>query len=780
MEDIEHEIVSKIETQYADKVKDTLGNITAENGKINVIGLWKSTNKVFLRNSTQVPIAFKDKQGNLLTGHESINQYALQSIVERLRKRPIHPELTKLGRLKTKLTQLRLKMCKQKKTPKWTMRQLDKAIKSMKTKKCRDSYGMVNELFKPGIAGHDFKLSILSLMNETKKRLEIPYLMQNVNVALIPKPGKRDIKNIENHRGIFLINKFRGLIMRLLLNDKYNTIDKYMSDSNVGGRKGRSIRDHLFILNGIIHDHYKSKYPISIQILDYASCFDSMCQNEVFNDLYDAGIKDDKLSLLYDINATNHIAVKTPVGISNRVTVNNIICQGDPWGSIQCSLMTDNFGKDSLKPEMEPYKYKGFVPIPILTMVDDILAISYPGYHSQRMNAFLNAKTAIKKLQFGPKKCHVIYIGKNIPEYKKMDLHVDGWKMEEVTDKITGATYSNEVFDGEHFMGESKEEKYLGQIVSSDGTNTKNIKYRVGKGIGMSNIICSILSYIPGGKFHFQNALIYRNAYFLSSMLSSCEAWYNLTKTEVNSLEKCDEVLLRKILGCSRQVPSEMLYLTLGILPIKFILIIRRLMYLHHILQQKYQKTLLYQFFEAQWKNPKCNDWVSQIREDLNEIAINEDFNEIELLSENKFKIIVKDKVKKKAFNTLNLKKERTEKYKKVIFKSFKIADYLNESDISVKQRQFLFQCIVSDIDVRTNRRWKYSDTHCVSCTDTSQEESQMHILQCSALSNNNDLITYIPSYSDLYSSDINEQVYVSSIIRENLRIRDTTPRCSM
>ena len=99
-----------------------------------------------------------------------------------------------------------------------------------------------------------------------------------------------------------------------------------------------------------------------------------MCQNEVFNDLYDAGIKDDKLSLLYDINA-----VKTPVGISNRVTVNNIICQGDPWGSIQCSPMTDNFGKDSLKPEMEPYKYKGFVPIPILTMVDDILAISYPG-----------------------------------------------------------------------------------------------------------------------------------------------------------------------------------------------------------------------------------------------------------------------------------------------------------------------------------------------------------------------------------------------------------------
>ena len=156
-------------------------------------------------------------------------------------------------------------------------------------------------------------------MNKTKEQLEIPYLMQNVNIALIPKPGKKDLKLIENHRGIFIINKFHSLIMRLLLNDKYDTIDKYMSDSQIGGRKGRAIRDHLFVVNGIIHDHCKSKYPISIQILDYASCFDSMCQNEVFNDLYEAGIQDNKLSLLYNINATNHIAVKTSVRLSNSV-----------------------------------------------------------------------------------------------------------------------------------------------------------------------------------------------------------------------------------------------------------------------------------------------------------------------------------------------------------------------------------------------------------------------------------------------------------------------------
>ena len=98
-------------------------------------------------------------------------------------------------------------------------------------------------------------------------------MMKNFNVALIPKTGKRNLKDISNHRGIFLIPKYRSLIMRMLLNDNYDMIDAYMSDSNVRGRKDRSIRDYLFIANGILFEHSKSKNkPISIQILDCKSC----------------------------------------------------------------------------------------------------------------------------------------------------------------------------------------------------------------------------------------------------------------------------------------------------------------------------------------------------------------------------------------------------------------------------------------------------------------------------------------------------------------------------
>ena len=79
-----------------------------------------------------------------------------------------------------------------------------------------------------------------------------------------------------------------------------------------------------------------------------------MWQEEVVNDLFEAGVKDDKLALLYEINKTNKVAVNTPDGLSERKSVENIICQGDPWGSLECSLQVDSIGKDSLKAELEP------------------------------------------------------------------------------------------------------------------------------------------------------------------------------------------------------------------------------------------------------------------------------------------------------------------------------------------------------------------------------------------------------------------------------------------
>ena len=80
--------------------------------------------------------------------------------------------------------------------------------------------------------------------------------------------GKGDKHDLENDHGIFLMNIIYNMYMNLIYNEEYETLDSNMSDSNVGGRRRRSIRDHLFIINGIINEANRRKKNIDIQILD--------------------------------------------------------------------------------------------------------------------------------------------------------------------------------------------------------------------------------------------------------------------------------------------------------------------------------------------------------------------------------------------------------------------------------------------------------------------------------------------------------------------------------
>ena len=79
-----------------------------------------------------------------------------------------------------------------------------------------------------------------------------------------------------------------------------------MSDSNVGGRKRRNIRNHIFIVNGIINEAMREKSNIEIEILHFKQCFDSMKLDETINDLYDTGLKNDNINMIYKLNENNN------------------------------------------------------------------------------------------------------------------------------------------------------------------------------------------------------------------------------------------------------------------------------------------------------------------------------------------------------------------------------------------------------------------------------------------------------------------------------------------
>ena len=197
-------------------------------------------------------------------------------------------------------------------------------------------------------------------------------------------------------------------------------------------------------------------------------------------------------------------------------------------------------------------------------------------------------------------------------------------------------------------MQTEEKEKYLGDIITNDGTNRKNIASRENRGRGIARDLIATLVEMLAGEQHHTTGVTLRNAILISSMLTNSEAWYNLSLVNIVTLEKVDENMLRGILKAHRKTPRALLYLELGCIPIRFIIKSKRLMFLHYILSQ-HENSLMKKFFYAQLEKSTKTDWTFQVQKDLLELKVNLSFEEIKAMSKNMFKNHIKKKIEYEA-----------------------------------------------------------------------------------------------------------------------------------
>ena len=365
------------------------------------------------------------------------------------------------------------------------------------------------------------------------------------------------------HLWVFSVGYNRHIFMKLLYNTKYNIIDQNMSDSNVGGKKKMSSVNNIFILNGIIHETLSSKHntPVTLQVYDYTQMFDSMDLEESVGDLFDSGVKDDTLALLYNANTNIKVKVKTPAGLSEEMTFKKLVLQGDTWGPTMAANQVDTIGKQLLVEQPQfLYKYKGHVPIGILGMIDDIVGVSEHGFNATQLNAFINIKTAEKKLQFGHNKCKTLTISHKNVNYVKSDLLIDHWvESHDKSDQLV------KTFKGKIKMSEVTEQKYLGFVISSDGSNINNIEAKKKRAIGITKHIQYLIKDL--GKFTIECGIIYLNSLLRSSILFAAEAMYDIKENDFRHIEMIEEDLLRKLFKTGKVCTIFQLYFEAGQIP---------------------------------------------------------------------------------------------------------------------------------------------------------------------------------------------------------------------
>ena len=477
---------------------------------------------------------------------------------------------------------MKLKLASKTKSKMWTMSDLEGALSSLKTNKSRDPDGLINEIFKKGVIGNDLKNSLLMMFNSLKKEQQIPQFMNKANVTTVPKKGSRLL--LENERGIFRVPVLRSILMRLIYNEKYGIIDSHMSDCQMGGRKKKGCRNNILIINGIIHEVLSSNKnkPVLLQIYDYRQRFDAISLEEAINAVFDTGMRDDNLCLIYNANKEIQMAVNTPNGLTERQNLSNVLVQGDTWSSMLASIQVDNICKE-IESLNYGYQYKGVLPVSVLAMVDDMIAVTYAGYRAQQMNVVMNVKSAEKRLQFGVSKCKSMLIGKNSEQAINNPIFVDNWKIDyqkvnQNEDKLV------ETFEGDIEMKKTEQQKYLGFILSSKGDNMKNIREMQNKSVWIINKIFEKLSSLNLRKYYFECALLLLNVILRSSILYASEAYYNVKETELRALEQIEENYLRKLFKTTRTCPISQLYLEAGHMPARFEIIKKRLLFLKNIL----------------------------------------------------------------------------------------------------------------------------------------------------------------------------------------------------
>ena len=192
---------------------------------------------------------------------------------------------------------------------------------------------------------------------------------------------------------------------------------------------------------------------------------------------------------------------------------------------------------------------------------------------------------ATKKLEMGHDKCFQIHVGKNDSEI------------------------CPQLSINKKVMKTSSSETYLGDLLTNDGKIDSNIQSRYDKGVGVNNTIFALLQEVSFGTFFFEMSILFRSSMLVNKILCSSEVLYGVKERHLEILEKCDKFFFTKLFGVPSSCSYESYFLETGALPLRFIFMGRRLMYLWSLLN-KSDSELAKNVFMTQKLFPTTDDWV--------------------------------------------------------------------------------------------------------------------------------------------------------------------------
>ena len=146
-----------------------------------------------------------------------------------------------------------------------------------------------------------------------------------------------------------------------------------MTEYQCGARKGKSVREHHFVIRSVIEEAKSEKKNITAIYIDIKNCFDKMILKEAMKELWIKGIRGKNWRMIYEMNRKNVLIPVTEIGECEAVQVEEMIRQGSVLSGKLSAITMDSLTR-IIKEKDRKWKI-GAIELSPLIFQDNIMIV---------------------------------------------------------------------------------------------------------------------------------------------------------------------------------------------------------------------------------------------------------------------------------------------------------------------------------------------------------------------------------------------------------------------
>ena len=163
--------------------------------------------------------------------------------------------------------------------------------------------------------------------------------------------------------------------------------------------------------------------------------------------------------------------------------------------------------------------------------------------------------------------------------------------------------------------------------------------------------IMSLCSDVTLGYHRVKVLIMLYIAIFIAAVLFNSQVWSNITITQENKLQTVQLKFLKRTLHAPNSTSNAFTFLEFGVLPIKYEIHKRKLMFYHHIFTLPTTDPV-FKVHTQQQKLPFEKNWTNEVYKLLEVYSL--DVIDITAISKKEWKKVVEENIKAEAFQALS------------------------------------------------------------------------------------------------------------------------------